>query len=227
MCKWARRIIWKLICINTSVCNKITAKIFVINRNCNACDNSLKAVDHFFNLTKLNSQSAKLDLIVHSSEKLYFAVCIDLCQITCFICSLTVKFNKYVSSLFRKIHISPAYSHTRNNKLSRLSIRQNLVFLIDNVYLNITIRNTDRNVFTVCDNLHRTADRCLCRAITIHNINIRIYGADLIIQRRWKSFCSQVKNFDLSHCFFKLWDIDNIWYIGRCWRHDINFIFYD
>ena len=100
-----------------------------------------------------------------------------------------------------------------------------MVLLVHNIDLNITVRDTDGNIFTVSDHLHSTADSSFCRSITIHNVGIRIYSADLVIQSRWKSLCTYIKYLNLRNCFFKLRQIDHIGQISRGCGHNVYFIF--
>ena len=182
----------------------------IIYRDCNTCKNALKAIYHFFYLAKLDSKSAQLDLIVHSSEKLYFIIGINFCKIACFICTFSIQFNKCSGSFLRQIHISSADSKTCYNKLTGFSVRQDMILFIDNKYLHISIWSTDCNFLTVCDYLHRTTYCCLCRTIPVHNISILIYQTNLFIKCRWKCFCSDIKNLNLGHCLFELWQINDV-----------------
>ena len=218
-------IIGKLLRTDLTVCNKITAEILIIHRYGNAGNNSLIRIDYLFNLPKLNSQSAKLDLVIHSSEKLNLTFRTDPCKVTGLVGSLSVQVNKDSSCLFRQIHIASAHSKACDHKLSCLAVRNNVVLLVHNIDLNITVRNTDGNIFTVSDHLHSTANSSFCRSITVHNVGIRIYSADLVIQSRRKSLCTYIKYLNLRNCFFKLRQINHIGQISRGCGHNVYFIF--
>ena len=224
MCQGFCSIIGKLLRTDLTVCNKITAEIFIIHRYGNAGNNSLIRIDHLFNLPKLNSQSAKLDLVIHSSEKLNLTFRTDPCKVTGLVGSLSVQVNKDSSCLFRQIHIASAYSKTCDHKLSCFAVRNNVVLLVHDIDLNITVRDTDGNIFTVSDYLHSTADSSFRRSITVHNVGIRVYSANLVIQSRRKSLCAYIKYLNLRNCFFKLRQIDHIGQVSRSCGHNIHFI---
>ena len=224
MCQGFCSIIGKLLRTDITVCNKITAEILIIHRYGNAGNNSLIRIDHLFNLPKLNSQSAKLDLVIHSSEKLNLTFRTDPCKVTGLVGSLSVQVNKDSSCLFRQIHIASAYSKTCDHKLSCFAVRNNVVLLVHDIDLNITVRDTDGNIFTVSDYLHSTADSSFRRSITVHNVGIRVYSANLVIQSRRKSLCTYIKYLNLRNCFFKLRQIDHIGQVSRSCGHNIHFI---
>ena len=224
MCQRFCSIIGKLLRTDLTVCNKITAEILIIHRYGNAGNNSLIRIDYLFNLPKLNSQSAKLDLVIHSSEKFNLTFRTDPCKVTGLVGSLSVQVNKDSSCLFRQVHIASAHSKACDHKLSCLAVRNNVVLLVHNIDLNITVRDTDGNIFTVSDYLHSTADSSFCRSITVHNVGIRIYSADLVIQSRRKSLCAYIKYLNLRNCFFKLRQIDHIRQISRGCGHNVYFI---
>ena len=224
MCQGSCSIIGKLLRTDLTVCDKITAEILIIHRYGNAGNNSLIRIDHLFNLPKLNSQSAKLDLVIHSSEKLNLTFRTDSCKVTGFVGSLSVQVNKDSSCLFRQVHIASAHSKACDHKLSCLAVRDNVVLLVHNIDLNITVRDTDGNIFAVSDHLHSTADSSFCRPIAVHNVGIRIYSADLVIQSRRKSLRTYIKYLNLRNCFFKLRQIYHIGQVSRSCGHNIHFI---
>ena len=209
------------------ICHIVTAKVLIIHRNGNTGDYSREAVNYFFNLTKLNSQATQLDLIINSSKKFNLTIWGYLRKIACLIGPFSIQFYENVSCFFRKVHVTTAYSKTCYHKFSRFTIRQDLVLLIHNIYLNISIWCSNGNVFAVSDHLHGTAYGGFCRTITVHNISIRIHRADLVIKSRWEGFCTYIKNLNSGNSFPKLRQIDHIGQIGRCGSHNIYFIFYD
>ena len=227
MGKGSGSIFHKLFRIDLMICDKITAQILIVHRNRNACKNAFKAVDHLFNLSKLDPQTAKLDLIVHSSKKFNLIIRIDLCKITGFICSLTIQFNKCYGCFFRQVHIASAHTQSCDHKLAGFSIRQNVVLFIYDKYADISIWNADRDLLAVRDYFHGTAYGRFGRAISVHNVSIRIYRTDFLIKGRWKGFRSDIEYPDLGHCILQLWQINDIGQIGRRRGHDINFIFND
>ena len=98
--------------IHISVCHKVAAKIFIIHRYCNTGDNSFEAVNNLLDLTKLDSETTKLDLIVNSSEKFDLAIWSDLCKIACFIGSFSVESDENLRCFLRQIDIAPTYTKT-------------------------------------------------------------------------------------------------------------------
>ena len=225
MCQGFGRILTKGFRTDFPVCYKIAAEIFIINRYCNAGNDSLKTVYDFFNFSQLNSKSAKLDLVIYSSEKFNFTFRGNLCKITGLICSFAIKRNKDISCFLRQIDIAPAHAKTCNYKLSCFSIWKDFIFFVNHVNLNITIWCTNGDIFAVRDHLHGTAYGSFCRSIAIHNIGIWIYRADLIIECRRKGFCAYIKHFNSGSCFPKLGQINHIRQISRCGGHNIHTIF--
>ena len=221
------RISGKRFNIDLAVCHKVAAKIFIIHRYCNTGDDSFEAVNNLLDLTKLDSETAKLDLIVNSSEKFDLAIWSDLCKIACFIGSFSVESDENFCCFLRQIDVATTYSKTCNYKLSGLSVRKDPVLFVNHINLNIAVWLSDGNVFAVGDYLHGTADGSLGWSIAVHNISIRVYCVNLVKKCRRECFCSYVKYLDLGSCFLKLGQIDHIGKIGRSCGHNIHFIFYN
>ena len=99
-----------------------------------------------------------------------------------------------------------------------------MVLLVHDIDLNITVRDTDGNIFTVSDYLHSTADSSFRRSITVHNVGIRVYSANFVIQSRRKSLRTYIKYLNLRNCFFKLRQIYHIGQVSRSCGHNIHFI---
>ena len=82
--------------------------------------------------------------------------------------------NKYLGRLFRKVPIATPHTLSTDEKLTNLPVRHFFIILINDIYKHIGIRFANGDILITGNHLHRTANRCFCRPISVHDICFRI-----------------------------------------------------